>query len=675
MKLRLTRNLQLGFGLSLLFLIGISAASYVSIQNLFKSSDLVAHSNKVIQKLEYTISIMKDAETGQRGYLLTGNKVFLEPYQGSYHKAVGFVTDFQQLTKDNPQQQVNAVKIKRILLNRLNILALLIDKKRAGKTVTTDDLLSGKSSMDALRTAINVAESDEDKLLQTRLNSLERFTSLTPVFVVFATVIATVISVFAYFRVMNGIAERAKLYAELAIKEQETAAVNEELASANEELNAANEDLATFNEELNAANEEIASANEELNASNEELVAAQESVRDLNEKLGASNEELSASVDDLFQSHQDLKELNEELEDRVVRRTRALTESETRFRVMMETMPKIAWTNTLSGEVTFFNKYWYDYTGLIEEQSLGWGWTAAVHPDDLPAASEKFKGILDSGEKGEFETRKKRTGGDYRWHLIRMQPVMNDTGEIQQWVGVATDIHELKNLQQQKDDFISIASHELKTPVTSLKVSLQLLDRMKDNPSIPIFSKLIGQANKSLNKVGALIEELLNLSKLNQGQLHLNKTQFNVSQLIEDSCQHVRIEGTFDIITTGDLKLQAYADAERIEQVVVNIVNNAVKYAPDSKKINIKIEKENDMAKVSVSDKGPGIASEKVPHLFDRYYRVDSDGVQFSGLGLGLYISSEIIKRHDGQIGVDTEIGKGSTFWFTMPLKDSAAAF
>src|SRR5579872_3140063 len=268
MKQLLTRNLQLGFGLSLLFLIGISAASYVSIQNLFKSSDLVTHSNQVIKKLEYTISVMKDAETGQRGYLLTGNEVFLEPYEGSYQKAVAAVTDFQQLTKDNPQQQRNALKIKDILLNRLNTLAQLIDKKRAGITITTDDLVPGKNSMDALRIAINIAESDEDKLLQRRLNSLERFTSLTPIFLVFATVIAIAVTAFAYFRVMKAITERARLHDELEVKELQTATVNEELASANEELNAANEDLAAFNEELNAVNEEIASANEELNASN-----------------------------------------------------------------------------------------------------------------------------------------------------------------------------------------------------------------------------------------------------------------------------------------------------------------------------------------------------------------------------------------------------------------------
>jgi PAS domain S-box-containing protein len=675
MQQRLTRNLKIGFGLSLLFLIGISAASYVSIQNLFKSSDLVAHSNLVIKKLEFGISTMKDAETGQRGYLLTGDKVFLEPYHGSYQMAVKTINDFEQLTKDNPRQQQNAEAIKEILLKRLNALDQLIVKKRAGKAISTDELLSGKKSMDALRKAIDNAEKDENVLLNARLNSLERFTSITPFFLVFTTLVAICISAFAYFRVISGITEREKLYAELQIKEQETAdaneelaafneelnAANEELGSANEELNAANEELTAFNEELNAANEEIASANEEINASNEDLAVA-------NEELNVANEQLVVAQEELYQSQQSLEELNAGLEERVESRTRELVESQGRFTVMMETMPQIAWTSTNEGEITFFNRRWYVYTGLDEEHSLGWAWVSVIHPDDLAYASETYKAILESGKGGEFEARKKRADDTYRWYLMRMQPVRNTSDELALWVGTATDIHELKNLQQQKDDFISIASHELKTPVTSLKVSLQLLDRNKNTPEAPIVPKLIGQANKSLERVSILIEDLLNVSKLNQGQLHLNKTVFNIDQVIEDCCQHVRLEGTYSIITDGDKQLEAYGDAERIEQVMVNFINNAIKYAPDSKEIRIYIEQQDKMAKISVTDRGPGIPQEKVPHLFERYYRVDSQGMQFSGLGLGLYISSEIIKRHDGTIGVDTEEGKGSTFWFTIPL-------
>jgi len=306
---------------------------------------------------------------------------------------------------------------------------------------------------------------------------------------------------------------------------------------------------------------------------------------------------------------------------------------------------------------------------MTHKASMGWGWGASMHPDDLPFDAEKYKTILASGKPGEFETRKKRRDGVYRWHLIRLQPVKNEQGEPQLWVGTATDIHELKNLQQQKDDFISIASHELKTPITSLKASLQLLDRVKETPSALTVPKLITQANKSLERLNILVEDLLNVSRLNQGQIHLHKTLFNLMELVNDTCQYIRIENIYQVIVTGEPGLQAFADAKRIEQVLVNFLNNAIKYAPASKEIRIKIEKLDGTAKISVTDHGPGIPADKVPHLFDRYFRVDSAGMQFSGLGLGLYISAEIIKKHDGEIGVDSEEGKGSTFWFTIPLK------
>ena len=130
----------------------------------------------------------------------------------------------------------------------------------------------------------------------------------------------------------------------------------------------------------------------------------------------------------------------------------------------------------------------------------------------------------------------------------------------------------------------------------------------------------------------------------------------------------MRIEGVYTIRSEDDVDLKVCADAGRIDQIMINFVNNAIKYAPGSKEIRIKVERLGNLAKVSVIDKGPGIPPEQLPYLFDRYYRVDSSGSQYSGLGLGLYISSEIIKKHDGQIGVESEIGKGSVFWFTLPV-------
>jgi two-component system CheB/CheR fusion protein len=673
----LTRNLKIGFGVSLSILIVSAIASYGSIENLIESAHQVEHSNAVIAKLEHTLSVMKDAETGQRGYLLTNDTDFLQPYNGAYAKALRGVGDFQNLTKNEPGQAKMADQIREILVKRLNILDTFIKKKKAGEPILAAELLTGKLAMDSLRVVINRSELIEKNLLNQRLSALNRYTSDTPFFLFIAALIAVVVTFYSYFRAVENLKERSRLYADLQLREHETAnlneelaATNQELASANEELEAANEEIHASNEQLATANQELAAMNEELNAANEQLIESQEDVRELNEKLGASNEELSATVEELFRSQENLKALNDELEARVGSRTAALTESESRFRVIMETMPQIAWVSSPDGEISFFNKQWYEFTGLTYEESIRWGWTSRIHPDDLPLAAQKYREILESGQEGEFENRKQRHDGVYRWHLARIQPVKDPGGEIQMWVGTATDIHELKTLQQQKDDFISIASHELKTPITSLKASLQLLDRLKDNPTAQAVPKLIFQANKSLGKLSVLVEDLLNVSKLNQGQLSLYKTNFNIYQLINDCCQYIRVENVYSITVTGDKDLEVFADSHRIEQVMVNLLNNAMKYAPQSKEIIIHIEKADEMARISVSDRGPGIEPVKVPHLFDRYFRVDSEGMQFSGLGLGLYISSEIIKRHDGQIGVDTEIGKGSTFWFTVPLAE-----
>ncbi|RZJ44656.1 MAG: GAF domain-containing protein [Chryseobacterium sp.] len=160
-----------------------------------------------------------------------------------------------------------------------------------------------------------------------------------------------------------------------------------------------------------------------------------------------------------------------------------------------------------------------------------------------------------------------------------------------------------------------------------------------------------------------------NLNRLSGGNLELTKEVFTVSEMLNACCDDIRIAGKHHLLLKGDLEATIFADLQRIDQVVVNLVNNAVKYAPLSEEIHLIVEKLEDSVKVSVKDFGEGIASEIQPFLFDRYYRANHNGKKYSGLGLGLYISSEIIKRHGGKIGVESVVGEGSTFWFTIPSK------
>ncbi|MFD2865605.1 ATP-binding protein [Mucilaginibacter antarcticus] len=345
-----------------------------------------------------------------------------------------------------------------------------------------------------------------------------------------------------------------------------------------------------------------------------------------------------------------------------------LEAAEQRFRMISDNIAQLAWMANAEGSIFWYNKRWFDFTGTTLEEMQGGGWQRVHHPDHLDRVAEKIARHFKSGEDWEDVFPLLGTNGKYRWFLSRAVPIKNAEGEILNWFGTNTDITEQHSLEQRKDEFLSIASHELKTPITSLKASLQLLDRMKNQPALPMQAKLIDQANRSMDKMGVLIDELLNVNRLTEGQLPLDKTTFTIAEMLNLCCNHVRVEGQHELILQGDDKLQIYADEHRIDQVVVNFVNNAVKYAPSSKNIYLIVEKIDNKAKVSVRDTGPGVAPEKIPFLFDRYYRADHSSKNYSGLGLGLYISAEIVKRHGGEIGVDSELGKGSTFWFTLPI-------
>ncbi len=292
---------------------------------------------------------------------------------------------------------------------------------------------------------------------------------------------------------------------------------------------------------------------------------------------------------------------------------------------------------------------------------------SAIHPDDNDKRKEAH---LEANTTGKlfYEARIIYEGGAIHWIRVTGQYYLKD-GEVTRILGTLLDITELKRLQQQKDDFLSIASHELKTPVTALRAALQLLDRIKEKPFSPMHHKLIEQCSRSMEKMSTLVDDLLNVNRISEGQLQLGRSDFTIAELLNLTCNHVRLAGKHELIVEGDGELIVHADEDRIEQVIINLVNNAVKYAPDSKEIYLKAENLGDRARISVRDNGPGIPHENLPYLFDRYYRADHTSKAYKGLGLGLYICAEIIKKHGGEIGVESKLGEGSVFWFTLPLQ------
>jgi two-component system sensor histidine kinase/response regulator len=226
-----------------------------------------------------------------------------------------------------------------------------------------------------------------------------------------------------------------------------------------------------------------------------------------------------------------------------------------------------------------------------------------------------------------------------------------------------------KQAERKKDEFISIASHELKTPLTSVKGYMQLLERNLDRGDIATVKRHLDKAQIQLEKLNDLIADLLDISKIESGKLKFNKKFFNINTMLDSVIEIIHQSNPdFKIIKKGSIEKEIYADEARIEQVVINFLTNAIKYSPGTTEVHINLESLGQQIYLGVRDFGIGIKPEMQKHVFDKFYRVEETAIHFQGLGIGLYISAEIIRRHLGEIGVKSQSGEGSEFYFNLPV-------
>ena len=232
------------------------------------------------------------------------------------------------------------------------------------------------------------------------------------------------------------------------------------------------------------------------------------------------------------------------------------------------------------------------------------------------------------------------------------------------------DITEQKLDDIRKNDFIGMVSHELKTPLTSLKGYVQILGSKARKQEDAFMASALQKAEIQVNKMSSLINGFLNVSRLESGKIILDKQYFRVDEIIRDIIDDTLITSTNHTITLHPCgPFSVYADQEKIEAVISNLLSNAIKYSPGSKNIEITCKLCGDAVQISVSDEGMGIRKEDMEKLFERYYRVEGKLTKdISGFGIGLYLSAEIIARHGGKIWVESEVGKGSVFHFSLPL-------
>ncbi|MBG6234063.1 PAS domain S-box-containing protein [Pedobacter sp. CAN_A7] len=348
--------------------------------------------------------------------------------------------------------------------------------------------------------------------------------------------------------------------------------------------------------------------------------------------------------------------------------------SEQHFRDLADLVPAKISNALPSGEVTFFNKKWLDYAGMGFDELRDFGYHNMMHPDEIPAFQIGLAKAATTGVPHVSEMRFKDTDGNYIWHLNIASPILDDEGTVTMWVGSTTDIQTLKEEEQRKSDFVSMLSHELKTPVTSIKGHIQLLLRALDKETPTALTDRIKPSliriDKLLVQLTRLISDMLDLTRIEADRLDLRKQPLMLDVLVAEVVEDFKLSHQHhQFHLRSENNIEVSADRDKISQVMINLIGNAIKYAPDSDVIDLSLSTAGDEVLIEVKDYGIGIDEKDQQKIFERFYRVEGQNeAHYSGFGIGLFLVNSIIERHGGYIVLESTKGVGSTFIVHLPI-------
>ena len=364
-------------------------------------------------------------------------------------------------------------------------------------------------------------------------------------------------------------------------------------------------------------------------------------------------------------------------------RVRRLRNEERKFREAVETMPALAFIAMADGERTFVNSRWFEYTGLTEERALGWGWEAAVHPDDLSRVLKTWQESLASGNTVEYEARVRGADGDYRWFQTRAVPLRGKRGKIVKWYGVINDIEDRKRAEQLQADLAHVnrvstmgeltasLAHEIKQPigaaVTNAEACARLLDR--DQPDVFEAREAALEMAKDATRAAHIIDRVRSLYRKGSPQMDT----VDVSEVIGEMFVILHNEANrHSVNISTDLAEglpRVMADRVQLQQVLMNLMLNGIQAMEETGGLlTIKTQLDQDgRVQISVSDTGVGLPADKAEQIFDAFFTTKPEGS-----GMGLAISRSIIESHGGRVWVAANSGKGAAFHFTLPAAAQA---
>lgn len=337
------------------------------------------------------------------------------------------------------------------------------------------------------------------------------------------------------------------------------------------------------------------------------------------------------------------------------------------FKLMAENAPVMIWVSDTEQKRNYFNKAWLRFTGRTLKEESGHGWESGIHPEDLERSVKIFQNAFKKREAYKKEYRLKRKDGEYRWILSQGVPFFKNE-KFAGYIGSCVDINYRVEQELQKDEFLAVVSHELKTPLTTIEVYTDLLHQLLMKDDNQELAEFTGKINIQINNLIFLINEMLDISRITGKTLFLNKELLNINTLMEGVIREKQpILKSHQLLTELGPVKEILGDKVRLVQVLDNIISNAVKYSPDARQVYIRTEQEDDWVTIVIRDEGVGIPPGDQKKIFKRFFRSAETAKTFPGIGLGLYISHEIIRRHNGLIEVESQQGEGTVFRIKLP--------
>ncbi|SDG87650.1 Signal transduction histidine kinase [Pedobacter terrae] len=751
MKTTLKNNLRLGLGLSLIILFISSLASYISIGNLIKSTELVKRSDEVILNAESIISYLKDAETGQRGFLLTGNKVFLTPYYGASDSAAALLKKVEFSTKDNPIQQKNVTALKNILFKRMGIIKSTIEIKTLGGAVDATVLFQGKIYMDDARAVVSKMVAEEKRLLEERTNELNKLTSYTPILILIAALLAIMITLFFYRRVSIDFDERVKLQQEIEDKkyemEKRIAAIKEiavQISNGNYGVkldSQSRDDIGELSESLNTMSASLKKSFDIL----EENEWLQTGVANLNVKM-VGEKDVFHLADDIVEflatytksqigaiylfkddGYLHLKgqyalhgqnlpktlELGEGLIGQAVKSGKPILLEDVPQNELTIThatgnikpaqlivLPIVRNEISIGGlelgtigkyselQLHFLNSILSDVgTALLGAQNR---LKLQQLLEETQAQSEELQVQHNEleGLNAELEAQAQKLQASEEELRVQQEELLQSNQELEERSSLLEEKNELieeRNIEIQqkaealelstryKSEFLANMSHELRTPLNSILLLSRLMaENEAMDPEHQEYAEVIQSSGQGLL---SLIDEILDLSKIEAGKMELDRTNVKVDEIVSSMRSLFNPLAkdknlNFVVEKSAGVPEFFHTDKMRLEQIIKNLLSNAIKFTTvGSVTLNIHTNEKLGALIFKVTDTGVGIAPEKQGMIFEAFQQADgSTRRKFGGTGLGLSISRELAKLLGGYIDLKSAEGEGSVFTLTLPI-------